>query len=64
MNTATMNQNISTSQRIVALGLPARERVKALATLAWVEALISTLFGKGRTTHKSSAAIRPTLKAQ
>ena len=59
MNTTYINEKISTSQRIVALGLPARQRANALGTLALVKTLMGVFFalGKRLTTH-------PTLKTQ
>ena len=62
MKTVNSENRISTSRRIAELGLPARQQVKALETLALVDALIRPFFGKSDAAK--TPAIRPVLKAQ
>lgn len=48
MSNATIIKEISTRQRIEALGLSAGQRVEALATLALADALVSAIFALGK----------------
>jgi hypothetical protein len=66
MNTTTVNKNFSTSQGIAALALSNRQRAKAMANLALVNALLSACFAlcKRLTTRQSSSVVCPLLKAQ
>lgn len=66
MSTATTTGNISTSSRIMALGLPATDTRKALHMLALSEGLISLFFAKPAPKAEASPVrqIKPILKAQ
>lgn len=66
MNTVLSNERISTSKRIKALGLSAREQNKALATLGLVNALLAPLFSlfKRPTSHKCGTVTTANLRTQ
>jgi hypothetical protein len=66
MNSVLSNERISTSKRIRALGLPAREQNKALAMLGLVNALLTPLFSllKRSTSGASGTVTHRMLRAQ
>lgn len=66
MRTATTIDNISTSSRIKALGLPANDTRKALHILALSEALIEWVFAKPapKAEAKAPLAIKAVPKTQ
>lgn len=66
MNTANYSQRMSTTNHIRQLGLPATQQRKALETIAWVDALVSTFFTEpeARAEVNKPKAIKPVLKSQ